>query len=213
MLPHVWPKAEQLAVYAYGRDMGVKINTNGTHRPDLSNLIPERTLIQVSIDGPEEIHDQYRGTGVYKKAVEFIELVKSKGFSCEIKSVLLDPATAKDVVKNTAALAKKHKTDSTVQLVNLTGRGVNWKGKPEVKEKDVTPLVAEGMSFKGFIAKCHKHLGVGGSVANIDEEGFFIPCSQLRHLKSDINILDPNYSEIRVRFALKRLTQGITCSC
>jgi uncharacterized protein len=61
------------------------IQTNGLH---LDRLEPEYlnrlTSIFVSVDGTEKLTDYYRGKGVYKKVVENVKAIRTKGFKGEI---------------------------------------------------------------------------------------------------------------------------------
>mgnify|MGYP001604489478 CR=1 FL=1 len=54
---------------------GVIVNENTVKKLTRSNL----SIAQISIDGPEKIHDQLRGKGVFKKAIQCFKMVKSAG--------------------------------------------------------------------------------------------------------------------------------------
>lgn len=215
LLPSVWPKTLAITRYAADKGIKVKLNTNGTHIQDLEDIPVNLVRFQVSIDGPEKVHDKLRGKGVYQKALKFLEHYHALGHTLEIKGVIVDPDDAQAVIDNAAELAERFGVLSTFQTMAPFGRGKSLEDKankkrPEIKSK----VMKKGRSFlKEEVKVCKGHLGAGGTFADIDEEGYFIPCSQLRHLRTDVNILDPDYSEIKARLAIKRLAQGLSCSC
>ncbi|PVX24133.1 MAG: radical SAM/SPASM domain-containing protein [Candidatus Bathyarchaeum sp.] len=61
------------------------IQTNGLHLNKLEKEYVNRlTTIFVSVDGAEELTDDYRGKGVYKKVTNNIKTIKENGFAGEI---------------------------------------------------------------------------------------------------------------------------------
>lgn len=60
------------------RDYGFKVGvtTNGTiYRPEIANYVDR---VGISLDGPKEYHDRYRGEGTFDKAVSLFHAVKGK---------------------------------------------------------------------------------------------------------------------------------------
>ena len=58
----------------------VGVTTNGTiFKPEITDHVDR---FGISLDGDEEYHDDYRGKGVFKKAVDFLKVVKEKD-TCE----------------------------------------------------------------------------------------------------------------------------------
>ena len=62
--------------------------TNGSLVPKRIDEIDGLDLLQVSLDGPEEIHDMHRGEGSYKEAIKAIEIAKEKGLEVWVTTVL-----------------------------------------------------------------------------------------------------------------------------
>lgn len=215
LLPSVWPKTLEITRYAVDKGIRVKLNTNGTHIHDLEDILVNMVRFQVSIDGPEKVHDKLRGKGIYKKALEFLEHYHKLGYALEIKGVIVDPDDAQAAIDNAAELSERFGALSTFQMMAPFGRGKSLEDKANKKRSEInSKVVKKGRSFlKEDVKVCKGHLGAGGAFADIDEEGYFIPCSQLRHLRTDVNILDLDYSEIKARLAIKRLAQGLSCSC
>lgn len=215
LLLSVWPKTLEITRYAVDKGIRVKLNTNGTHIHDFGDIPVDLVRFQVSIDGPEKVHDKLRGKGVYKKDLEFLEHYHALGHVLEIKGVIVDLDDAQAAIDNAAELADRFGAFSSFQLMAPFGRGKLLEDKASKKRPDIRSKVAEkGRAFlKEEVKVCKGHLGAGGSFADIDEEGYFIPCSQLRHLRTEVNILDEDYSEIKARLAIKRVAQGLSCSC
>jgi len=65
----------EIASYAKSKGLNVCLLTNGCFVDGeiYDNLVKNQIWTSVSIDGPEEINDQLRGKGSYKKAVAAIE--------------------------------------------------------------------------------------------------------------------------------------------
>lgn len=62
-----------------GLDMGYGLQTNGTLLRELDkDIMKELDVMSISLDGPEEITDKYRGKGTYKKAVDGMKYIKEE---------------------------------------------------------------------------------------------------------------------------------------
>jgi len=63
--------------------------TNGTYVKDkIDDLLPVDQLV-ISVDGDEATHDNIRGKGSYKKAIEALELALSCGIVCRLHTCLI----------------------------------------------------------------------------------------------------------------------------
>lgn len=71
-----------------GHGMACKLNSNGVrldaHRGELEGL----DLLQVSLDGPRDIHDAVRGVGAYEAAVRAVATAKATGIPTHLVCVL-----------------------------------------------------------------------------------------------------------------------------
>jgi len=73
--PFVRRDLEELLAYACKKDFTITLTTNGTLiTPKRAALIaeipPSRLHFNISLDGPQAIHDEIRGSGQYKKAID-----------------------------------------------------------------------------------------------------------------------------------------------
>ena len=93
--PLTRPDIFEIATYAKSKGLNVCLLTNGAFVDGkiYDNLVKNQIWSSVSIDGPEEINDELRGEGSYKKAIAAIEkLAEGKilnGLACAITTVNL----------------------------------------------------------------------------------------------------------------------------
>jgi MoaA/NifB/PqqE/SkfB family radical SAM enzyme len=87
-----------LDILAYAERIGFReiyVVSNGLllNRPELlDNLAKLKTLVLiVSLDGPQNIHDELRGDGVYQQAVLSLRALGIKGIKSSIASIIMRP--------------------------------------------------------------------------------------------------------------------------
>jgi MoaA/NifB/PqqE/SkfB family radical SAM enzyme len=70
------------------RGVAVRLNTNGTllsRRPD---WLPYFSKIKISIDGPREIHERFRGPGTFSRALDGLKTAKRAKIPVELTCVI-----------------------------------------------------------------------------------------------------------------------------
>jgi len=89
-------------------DRGIEcsVNTNGMLVPSRIEELKRADMLSISIDGPPEIHDWYRGEGTYKKALEAVKVARRHGLRVQIQFTLTRDLTKAFSHVNT--LAKKY---------------------------------------------------------------------------------------------------------
>jgi MoaA/NifB/PqqE/SkfB family radical SAM enzyme len=93
--------------------------TNGTlMRERIDDLAGVDQLV-VSIDGDETTHDKIRGPGIYRKAIEALELAKSRGHVCRIHTCLI-PETV-DSLDHMVGLSQKYDVMINYGFCDVTG--------------------------------------------------------------------------------------------
>jgi len=77
-----------------GKSCSLTIFTNALDKNSLKKILPvlkkykKNIRINVSLDGPEKIHDSIRGKGTFKKTFENIKMLSDKGIEVIINTVL-----------------------------------------------------------------------------------------------------------------------------
>jgi len=81
---------------AYAEGIGfreINVVSNGlllNDRQRMDKLEKLRSLIlTISIDGPRDVHDELRGRGAYKEAVEVLRELRRRGIVCGVSSVIM----------------------------------------------------------------------------------------------------------------------------
>jgi len=77
-------------IISYSRNKGIKVklNTNGYLLRDRIDELKGVNLIQLSLDGKEEVNDLMRGRGSFKKILQGLDKAKEMGIEVFINSVL-----------------------------------------------------------------------------------------------------------------------------
>lgn len=140
--PLLHPDFMKLSGEIRNRGIRLGILTNGTlidekMAQDLASLSP--VLVQVSLDGPEEIHDSIRGKGQYKRAIEGIDHLVSQGIKV-----------------NVSFTAMKHNIMHFEELAReLAGHGIHKLWWDRVVTDDET-LYLSTIEFRGLVEKTLK---------------------------------------------------------
>ena len=91
--PFTHPDFFRMLMFSMDKFKRVIINSNGTFNNNcLDKLEPylvKNVYLQVSIDGPQYIHDRYRGKGVYSKCLENIKLLAKYSNHITISTTVL----------------------------------------------------------------------------------------------------------------------------
>lgn len=74
--------------YARKRGLFVSLATNGSLVAKKIDDLKDVNSVNMTLDGPEPIHDQQRGKGNFKKVIRAVELIKKSGIPVYIVSVL-----------------------------------------------------------------------------------------------------------------------------
>lgn len=75
--------------YVHKKMMFCDMNSNGVLISESNlNIVKKLDGVAISIDGSEETNDFYRGSGMYKKAMDAVKLLKRNGVSVRIHSIL-----------------------------------------------------------------------------------------------------------------------------
>ncbi len=74
--------------YCHQRGISTSLNSNGALVPSRIDELTTLRVLGISIDGPEEMHDNARGAGSYKKAMEALVVARDRGIQVRLLTVL-----------------------------------------------------------------------------------------------------------------------------
>lgn len=88
--PSIHPDFEKIVRHAVGRFRRIVINTNGMFPEKLIGLsaLNQPPHVQVSLDGPEEVHDSIRGAGVFAKAARSLSILAESRIGVTISTTV-----------------------------------------------------------------------------------------------------------------------------
>jgi len=172
----------------------VQLTTNGT-LINKSNiyLLKNVDLVQVSLDGPQEIHDYIRGKGNFVKTLTALKLLKKHNIKCSIM-MTVNPYNL-SYLNQMVKIAKILKVPIGFERITNVGRGKNFcqLSKKESKKlinvsiklkiKSSDPLfLMSNKSYKNYLLNNHI---LGGCMAGnmaicIDTFLNVLPCARLR---------------------------------
>ncbi len=79
---------QDIVRYARKRGLFVSLATNASLVSKDMDRLSEVNSVNVTLDGPEPIHDKQRGEGNFKKVLNAIEVIRNKGIPVYINSVI-----------------------------------------------------------------------------------------------------------------------------
>ena len=146
--PLVRPDLFELAAYAVEKGLRIVLSTNGTLIDDFTaKLIKEAGFqyVGVSIDGREEIHDEFRGEkGAFKAAIAGIRAAKAAGNRTGVRFTL--NSINKDDLPAVMELIEEEKVDRFCMYhLVYAGRGSDMKNLdlPAAEKKKVAQFLIE----------------------------------------------------------------------
>ncbi len=104
--PLVRQDVGEIIRYIKGKGIGCVVNSNGILVPDKIEALREIDALCISLDGPAQIHDLYRGQGSFAKALEAIKCAKRNKIVINTNTVL--NKSNMDSVDFILDLAKEH---------------------------------------------------------------------------------------------------------
>ncbi|MFA8300301.1 MAG: radical SAM protein [Hyphomicrobiales bacterium] len=170
----------------------VALTTNGTlNITDQQELLKYLDMIQISIDGLKETHNNIRGKGTFQKALSFIK--ENSNDSCKISLMMSVHKDNYNEVKEVHKLSKELNAEFAIEIVTPCGRGnsINILSKEELKVlKDF--IITENINCNDPISFCENDnislfnntfkvgCSAGTSALCIDAHMNVFPCVRLR---------------------------------
>ena len=140
-------------IITFGKKQGFTINmdTNGTLVKKNIETLKKLDHVQISLDGPEEVHDKIRGKGVYKQCIEAFDLLNKENVKPLINCVISKHNI--DHIEYMCDLAKEKDTFINFQPVVPVTKDAEQEFSKEIIEKKVFDKILE-------LKKTNKHIAV-----------------------------------------------------
>ena len=188
-------------VVDYAREKGLRsiVTTNGAYGKDICDKIASAGFVkvQISLDGPKEVHDNIRGKGSFDKSVSSIKYLKSRGVSIRISCHLcnINVGVVKEMVKlaDSLGVAIKFSTirpigrqQQNAEMKMLSGENFSRAIKEVLSLKKIYPTIQITCDFDKLMAnESFFPMPAGGNnrclaaekTITIDSSGNVYPCS------------------------------------
>jgi len=122
------------------------MNTNGWSVAERLDEVSNLDLVCITLDGPEEVHDRQRRKGSYKRVLDGIEKLRSRGRPVVTMTVVTRKGA--DNVRHVLEVAKEMGTRAYFQLVHNEHVDVNAPIAPDISEERVHNLMDELKELK-----------------------------------------------------------------
>ncbi|ATW27954.1 radical SAM protein [Candidatus Formimonas warabiya] len=210
----IYDKTHKLTQHAVNKGWNIQINTNGTFGIPDFGLSTKNITFQVSLDGLKKSHDAIRGSGVFDKAINFIQTQKSKGYKVIVMSVIMGQYTFKSLENFIDFVTILLGVQLEMQFVAPIGRGLVLKNN--LNEKEIARIIGSRKP-NAQVSKCSirtkstycETLHRIADRVGIDECGNIIPCPFLNKYKFG-TIYD--YNEDRVKQEMRNKILNCTCA-
>ncbi|MBL7197060.1 MAG: radical SAM protein, partial [Candidatus Omnitrophica bacterium] len=194
--------------YAKKKNFIVSLNTNGSLVPDKISEIKDVDFLDISFDGPEEIHDFARGRKSYKEVMSAVEVVKKNSiplkFNCTLSKYninhidfILKKAEELGIEVKFRPLHTVHFWKDEKILESLYPSKDDYKKGLEtiINYKKNNKSVANSLSSLRYIKSwplTEKKINcfAGKFLCRIEPNGDVYPCTMVRHRTKPINCLD-----------------------
>jgi MoaA/NifB/PqqE/SkfB family radical SAM enzyme len=206
--PQVYSKTKALVEYALSKGIKTQVNTNGTY--DLVDDFESGLLtFQVSVDGLREDHDNFRGKGVFDKALKFIETQQSKGHRIKVMRVIQEDYSLEEINKFIDFFINNFNLHPFFQPVAKSGRGKDYREKDISFDGELEGLLSnKKCKSRGVKTECGTPKGIYDK-CGIDQFGNIIPCPLLQQYKFGTIY---NFNEKRIRNEMALRTSKCTCA-
>jgi MoaA/NifB/PqqE/SkfB family radical SAM enzyme len=122
------------------------MNTNGWHVAERIDEVSQLDLVCITLDGPEEIHDRQRRKGSYRRVLDGIQRLRSRGRPVVTMTVVTRQGA--DNVRHVLEVAKEMGTRAYFQLVHNEHVDVNAPIAPDISAERVENLMDELKQLK-----------------------------------------------------------------
>ncbi len=209
--PLLVDEIEKILAYARCKLEGTKIilSTNGTLIDKYVDcIVANIDVISISLDGyNDEITEQLRGRGVFKKVLDGIKLLQNKGFY-NIKTSMVILNNNEKEMRKFIELNDKLKTDYIFRMLCNVGRAKDNKGYFREKNFSGYPvanfLLTSGINNKKYLNA--RACSAYEDKIYINHDGKIYPCPSLKMREFQVdNILDTNFTVDRLLIEMNNM--------
>lgn len=212
--------------YAKRRNFVVALNTNGSLVPEKISELKDVDMLDISFEGPEEIHDYIRGKNSYREIMTAVDFLKKNNiplkFNCTLSKYnincidfILEKSAELGIEVKFSALHYVHAWKDEL-LLNPAYPAVNdYKRALErlIKYKRNNRQIANSMASLRYLyawPQADKKLKCFASklFCRIEPNGDMYPCTMLRHEAKPVNC-----TETGVKKAFEKLFRADCIGC
>jgi MoaA/NifB/PqqE/SkfB family radical SAM enzyme len=129
------------------RGVHTAMNTNGWFVPSLIEDVALLDLVCVTLDGPRAVHDAQRHEGSYDRAIQAIELLKSRGVQV-VTMTVITPQGA-DTVEHVLEVARRMGLRAFFQLEHDAGCDVEAPIAPRLADRRIELIADRLLELRG----------------------------------------------------------------
>lgn len=179
----------------------INLTSNGTLINEKNvNYLRNASHVQISIDGPERIHDYIRGRGTFKKAFEALKILKKANINCSIMMTVSDYNI--DFINEVRQFSLKLGVKLGFERITNVGRGkefnqLNLRSTKKLIKfihkfnlETTDPLsIVYNRSKRNYLLrnKIFSGCSAGCTAITIDTDLNVLPCSRLRIKLGNLN--------------------------
>ena len=188
----------------------LSLNSNGLLVPKNIELIKKLSTLQLSIDGPEEIHDKHRGRGAFSALEKATEVAKRHRVKISFNSTLtkhnvghvkwlVDYAKTHGALVDFQPVSDVHAEQKVIKLLEPPHeqytRAIEQINDLKKHGAPVANSLPCLLHLKKYPAPTKIKCSAGRLITRIDPEGFLFPCNQLRENKTWPNAIEQGFKQ------------------
>ena len=198
---------DEIVEWLSARDIGISMNTNGILVPRKLDTIRKLARMTISLDGPRESHDQFRGRGSFDKAIAGAKAAQGVGVPVELtctvgrhnehavdQAIAIAEALGTSIVFQPATnslFLDTSRDGSAWQLETSATRAVFVRIE-ELKQagRAVGNRWSSLRHFRRFPEDVAPPCAAGWVAVTMDPEGVLFPCGQLNRENRANSVID-----------------------
>lgn len=174
--PLLYPHIEELIDHACRRGFVVQVNTNGSLLSELVSSISRADLVTVSLDYPDQRHDEVRvHPNLFRKVLRGVTLCRQKGLRVDFSTLLLGDQDQKDILK-LARIAQAFDGSLVLSYPEAGGslHAENWELPPRLELAEALGIAVD-LKKRGYPI-FNTALGLSGAVECMRNRTRLFPC-------------------------------------